>query len=610
MALEQQGIEDLEAMSSRSVSKNQSIQARHRGSHRIAKLPVCEGIVVDSANHAEPFVLFLALVTPVPVPPPDPALWREVRGVHRLFALIPGVIVQEVGYNRIGMEIPDLLTCDFARFNVYSRFVESLDILQTPYHTYNFSNWGQIASYTKQNTLLPNLRALAYGCERSKDDTYINWIAAFLSPTVLEVHTHNAEFLNRSDLSFPSVLGFLQLVTDRSPLLSAISFFPTEGFLAHRRIDREEEELEGSEDEGWKAPADVASSARDFERVWGVSYPEPRPYGMELLGRTQHLTRLTSNLYILSCEMLKILGSLPQLEHLTVFDELAAHEELVYSYDGLPENSFPALRKLSLILLPNALIPHIWTIPPLVRRLTHVIIRINGDEQGGNQHVDPFGDEDDEPTLLVDFLPTLCELSPHLEEFVFDMDAVFGGNSMGVLDSTAEVFPRMALESLAQLPLQKLDLRVVKLRPMSQMCETLASCSTLRELYLQNEPVTFTSLMHFTQLPSLECLQVSIVWESITTLDTCIRTVNTQSHTFRRLQCSRAPPKKLSEQLVKKLASFFVALWPNLLEVSYVPETPYPLGHYPDPDLFSHMTACVRSLRQPKALNKRKRTRT
>lgn len=28
-----------------------------------------------------------------------PVIWREVRGVHHSFALIPGVEVQEVGYN-------------------------------------------------------------------------------------------------------------------------------------------------------------------------------------------------------------------------------------------------------------------------------------------------------------------------------------------------------------------------------------------------------------------------------------------------------------------------------------------------------------------------------
>lgn len=27
-------------------------------------------------------------------------LWGEVRGVHRLFALLPGVVVEEVGYNK------------------------------------------------------------------------------------------------------------------------------------------------------------------------------------------------------------------------------------------------------------------------------------------------------------------------------------------------------------------------------------------------------------------------------------------------------------------------------------------------------------------------------
>lgn len=428
----------------------------------------------------------------------------------------------------------------------------------------------------------PNLQKLAFGCEKSRDDTYINWIAAFLSPTVIEINTYNVGSFNRSDLSFPAVLGFLQLVAERCPLLSAISLFPAVDFLAHNRGD--------SEDEGWRAPIDVASSTRDFDRVWAVSYPEPRPYNLEPLGRAQYLVHLTSNVYILDCEVLKLLGSLPHLGHLTIFDEFTAHELLDYSYDELKENAFPALRKLSLLILPNALIPRIWSITPLVRRLTHVTIWINDDEQGGNQYLDPF--ESEEPTSLVDFLPTLCELSPNLVEFLHDLDAVFGGNSMGVFDSTAQVFSRMALRSLASLPLQKLDLRVVKLHPMSQMCETLASCSTLRELYLQHEPVTFMSLMHFTQLASLERLQVSVTWESIGTLDACLRAEKSPSSVFRYLQCSRAPPQKLSEK-IKKLASYLIALWPNLFKVSYVAQSPYPLGPpRPDPDFFSHLSAC------------------
>lgn len=561
--------------------------------HRFFNTPECWQILSHSLSKTD--LASLACSSRVCYRNAIPELWGEVRGVHHLFALLPGAKVKKAGYKKKTIKIPDLSTCDFTRFNVYSPLVKSLDIIESPYHTYGFTGWSKLASYTRHATLLPNLQDLAFGCDRSRDDTYINWIATFLSPSVLKIDTYNVDFFNHSNLSFAFVHGFIQLVTDRCPSLSALSFFPTEDFLAHRRVDSEDEDVEVSRGESRKDPSGIANAARDFGRTWGVSLPEGRQRFLEPLGRAQHLRSLTSNAYILCGDVLQTLGSLPHLEQLTIFDEFAAYEELVYAYE-LPESSFPALRKLSLLILPNALIPHIWTITSLVRRLTSVTIRINGDEQEGNQHVEPFGD--DEPTELVKFLPTLCEGSPNLEELFFDLDAIFGGNSMGVVVSTAKAIPSVSLQALARLSLRKLDLRVVKLHPMSRMCETLASCTTLRELYLQHEPVTFADLMHFTKLPSLECLQVSISWGSIATLDACLQTVENTSPAFLCLQCSRAPPKKLSEQQINKLALYLVALWPNLFEVFYAPQTPYPLGHYPDPDFFPHLTACVRSLRQ------------
>lgn len=56
-----------------------------------------------------------------------------------------------------------------------------------------------------------------------------------------------------------------------------------------------------------------------------------------LLRASQHLSHLTSDLYALSSGALRIIGSLPHLEHLTVFHELVVRksDQLFYHAQAL-----------------------------------------------------------------------------------------------------------------------------------------------------------------------------------------------------------------------------------------------------------------------------------
>ncbi|KAG9122395.1 hypothetical protein FRC07_001264, partial [Ceratobasidium sp. 392] len=155
-------------------------------------------------------------------------VWREVRGVHNLFGLIPGA-----KYRQGRLSIPDLTTADFTRFNLYGPLVSYLELLPSLHHAgYQFSDWDKLAKYTESAVLLPNLRSLVFASAKSRDLSFIHWITALLSPNLENIYTHSTQWTYEARISMPSAKAFLKTISERCPAIVELSIFPVEPFFS------------------------------------------------------------------------------------------------------------------------------------------------------------------------------------------------------------------------------------------------------------------------------------------------------------------------------------------------------------------------------------------
>jgi hypothetical protein len=280
---------------------------------------------------------------------------------------------------------------------------------------------------------------------------------AFLSPSLLEVYTHNPLSLYCPKMDYELVTDLVKLAAKRCPLLYTISVFPVEADIMeicggdenYTRDDEPDNEVEREYAIRNKC---TSQSMVDFG-------PKTVERGLDdYLGLLKNLRTIAGNVSILDPSILKSLGRLQCLKHMIIYDEWHAHGSLLRSYSKLPAAAFPALREISLRLLPSSYTPRIWKITQLVRRLIRVTILFHGDKERPNQGHNPFSEG---PVDLVDFIRTLCARSPSLQGFTFGLDTVHGGQGRQYSKS---IVPTATVRSLASLPLQKLDLRSVRLQ--------------------------------------------------------------------------------------------------------------------------------------------------
>ncbi|KAF8598580.1 hypothetical protein BDV93DRAFT_609764 [Ceratobasidium sp. AG-I] len=527
-------------------------------------------------------------------------VWREVKGVHNLFLLIPGAKCSTSNYNKRKLVLPDLSNSDLTRFNFYAPYVRSLDILPNQMVRYRFSGWGELMQYAKTTTLLPNLRTLTFGCTQSKDSSFINWIMTFLSPAVMEIYTSLPDSLSQSRLSIANTEILLKAIIKQCPSVSTLSIFPMPESYSPHISSNETGSVHNLEpgvlgDLKYETHSDTfgtmlaSDSNAEINSGTDVGQLGIKPMCFyDYLKFTQCLSTLSTSIIMMVPEALEILGSLPQLASLNVHYQFCEDVDC-FDSSGLSEDSFLSLRALSLNFCDIGCIEYIWGTTPLVNRLTSLTFNFNGEARDSYPEDSDDGLGDD----FLDFLPTICSHSPNVQDFTIDFDAAHAETSSSI--------PIQTLECLSTLPLRKLDLRNAILVNIPRACQTLSTCPTLRDLYLQDQQISYGDMLSFTQIASLECLHAHVKWQNYDSIFKCQDPIPFSSN-LRFLQCSNRPHVRGDEKLTQIIIFFLITAWPGLEEVAWVGTTfSGPAPGVTDLDCVL-ITLLIRRLRSKRAL--------
>ncbi|KAG8714775.1 hypothetical protein FRC08_011453, partial [Ceratobasidium sp. 394] len=463
-------------------------------------------------------------------------VWREVRGVHKLFILIPGASYEQARSRKL--TIPDLTIADLTRFNLYAPFVSHLEILPAIEDNYLFSDWDKLNKYTKSTVLLPNLQTLVFGFAKSRDETFVRWIMPFLSAQVQSIYTHSASWTYEARLSMSTAGILTKAISSRCSTITELSFFPVEPFPSSYKPD--------ASDNPDTTPGALTRPARYFDHM----------------KNTHCLRTLTTSLFILDPDALLVLGTLPKLEKLDLYCSYFDENTDFYDSSILPEHAFSSLRTLGLLHPHMSTIRYIWGTKPLVNRLTKVTIKLEGgDEAYHTSNSDSGG--------LRSYVPKICKRSPNIEELILDFDAT--------QDQSYDI-PQEMLQALVALPLRNLDLRHALLKNLPQACKVLQQCRTLRDLHIQDQTILYNDPLRFSQMPGLECVHAALQWGDMETLQKCRIMTPPRPSSIRFLHFTN--PARLDDNPVTILdiARLLCVWFPKLEEVAWVGTSMYGVG--------------------------------
>ncbi|KAG8794702.1 hypothetical protein FRC12_022426 [Ceratobasidium sp. 428] len=475
-------------------------------------------------------------------------VWQEVWGVHNLFVLVPGTTcTKKGGGDGWNLSLPSPNTADLTRFKHYVPYVTSLHILPKPRTGYQFSDWKTLSEYAEKGTLLPNLESIAYESDNIKDDVFIRWITPFLSDKVIGVYTHSVEWRYEAMMSMRRAATLLKAVSERCTDITDLSFFPIDPYPWNSSLINEDKD----------------------ENKLGTR--EPLSF-YDYLGRMHRLRNLTTTSFIISSEEIEVLASLPNLEKVNLYCNFF-NEYLDYQLSPkYPEHPFRSLRALELLLPDMRCISQVWSLAPLVRKLTEVTIHLQASD--GYDNDDHFSDDEFAYTRnIIAFIPELCKRSPNIRKLIIDFDATRG--------SFRQVVSLETLRSLVTLPLETLDLRHAALDNVPQACRVLGQSSTLRNLHLQDQKVTYEHLALFSQIPRLELFHAEIVWSDVQGLQKLQGAVRPRTSDIMFLHCSIGLQNQqvlTDSNVLRNLMQFLCLRFLKLEELAWVGTSMYGVG--------------------------------
>ncbi|KAG8707447.1 hypothetical protein FRC09_001823 [Ceratobasidium sp. 395] len=123
-----------------------------------------------------------------------PLIWEEVVGIQFILRLLPSVsfrVYLDKDERRHGMVVVSSNLeepTEFARFDLYTRFVKRLKAFSPDMASYRVTGWRHLSGQAKSRVFLPNLLELAITPTfRGMDQHLFLWIRMFLSPSLTSI---------------------------------------------------------------------------------------------------------------------------------------------------------------------------------------------------------------------------------------------------------------------------------------------------------------------------------------------------------------------------------------------------------------------------------------
>ncbi|KAF8604316.1 hypothetical protein BDV93DRAFT_522438 [Ceratobasidium sp. AG-I] len=394
-------------------------------------------------------------------------VWANLDGVKDLTDLLVKALHPE--YNNSSQADTSLeVALDFTRFDIYAPLVRHLRVYGRTSRYLRGEHRRRCTLRSQQSALFPRLESVTLiTSDLCYDSDALNWIEMLAAPTLAELRIIPIETRDATAfVSYLATASIAKTISERCPQIKRIELYPIN--IADRNDD------EGS-DMLWKDPL------------------------QQSFGSLVHLREVTSSIIFVNKGGLTTLGSLPELQRLSI-DGCKEHLQ-VYELSA-PESSFPALTHLSLIEVNKNSIFALLAVRPLIRRLNSLLIRqcfenlSNSYRRCWHSHF-----------WLANTLPLVLQRVPTLKRLSYD-----AGQTIQHEAHNLDLAP--LLQAMSELSLEYLS--ISNLFFMDDFLKGIPlACPTLVNLRMPDQFVSNSDLRWFAQMPNLKRLALRFSFYSI-----------------------------------------------------------------------------------------------
>ncbi|KAF8598824.1 hypothetical protein BDV93DRAFT_609635 [Ceratobasidium sp. AG-I] len=401
-----------------------------------------------------------------------PLSWKSVPRVDVLLRLIPGTTERQTLFpdswstHSLLFDITLPSSVDLTRFDVYAPWVQRLEVFGGK-NKHTLRNTAALLRLASTRHILPNLRALTLTMRaKASTDEYLSFIELFLSPMLVEIR-HVRLSGNPPYLDTPPVTALVQKIRNVCPSIEVLEFYPAD-FTGTNPLGRT------------------------------INFPSLGPCLRESLAGFSNLRSFSSTHHIFEPATLQVLGSLPLLESLDVFDYFDYLGDPASHVGGLTvlDSWFSALRHLHLRNFHAKDVSAVWN-QPFVRNLESATIKCDPASAGENMCLATG------QAWVDTFLTGLPQASPHISKLDLDFESAFL-TAPGLYSLS-----HAGIDALRQLPLRSIRLRCLWTR-----CKDLVQAFPgVDEFCSMDVQVDLEQLRVFaTHMPRLRSLTIDVCW--------------------------------------------------------------------------------------------------
>ncbi|KAG8796171.1 hypothetical protein FRC12_003762 [Ceratobasidium sp. 428] len=397
-----------------------------------------------------------------------PFIWEHVDGAKNLIALL-APIYESPSAKKIILKEKASKPDAFSRFDFYAPHVKSLDVYGHKKSSLSIDGWPVLISRAQQRPLLPNLEKLIIKAGNHPDGANQPfWMAAFASPTLTVLSIHPPTYSPLSPIIPHRAAAFIMHFLMRSrPKLKRLDLFPS------READ--------------KHIGDGGTILRPYLSGKTLEF-------YQYLAGSTTLTHLSGTFAWFEKKVVLILARLPNLESISIYldeDDTGPYVDL---NSLLSDDSFPALRELTLDRAHIFQALRVMRAERLVGRLTTLRLGIE-DETFGFNNI--YGVWETEDYRFQDLFAKVTRLN-HLEVTVYEPDVLLP-------------FDQHILWQLLELPIQTMKLHGIRLDDVELVTEEIdVAWPNLIDLRIPDYPVTLYDTSDFAQMSGLRFLEVQL----------------------------------------------------------------------------------------------------